>query len=215
MKTTSISKFGLAAIVALSVVGSADADIVFNGSFEQTVVNNGGTWDIFPSIPGWQLSRGPGIELQRGVSGWLAAEGAQYIELDSDIDGPGGPLHGEDASSAVYQDLATVAGQIYELTFAFSPRPGVADNALEIKWGGAPVDVLTADGSGRGNTAWQYHTYQLTAPSDSTRLEFGDLSVSDSLGTFVDDVSVTVVPEPAGLALLTGGLVLGLRRRMI
>ena len=149
------------------------------------------------------------------VNGWLPAEGQQYIELDSDIDGPGGPLHGEAASSAVYQDLPTVVGLVYELTFAFSPRPGVADNALDISWGGAPVDVLTANGSGRSNTVWQYHTYQLTATSDSTRLEFGDASASDSLGTFLDDVSVVVVPEPAGLILLTGGLVLALRRRTI
>ena len=38
---------------------------------------------------------------------------------------------------------------------------------------------------------------------------------ADSLGTFLDDVSVVVVPEPAGLILLTGGLVLALRRRTI
>lgn len=205
-------KLTLSLIATLVAAGTTLADnIIINGDFELPAVTDSHNWDIFTSIPGWQLCRGPSMELQRGVRGWDPAGGAQHLELDSDIDGPGGSLQGEDASSAIYQDLATEAGRFYELTFAFSPRPGVADNTLEILWDGSIIDTLTASGAGLSNTDWEYYTYDLSASSDLTRLEFGDRSVSDSLGTFIDDVSVRVVPEPASLLLLFSGAIL--RRR--
>lgn len=196
----------LAACLAGPLAAHAE-NIVQNGGFELPIVTDPHNWDIFEEISGWQLVRGENIELHRGVNGWLPAEGAQYLELDSDFDGPGGSMSGEPASSAVFQDLPTQVGCLYDLTFAFSPRPGVSDNTLEIKWDGEIVDVLTADGTGLCNTNWQYYTYRLTAGSESSRLEFGDLSVSDSLGTFVDDVSVTFVPEPLSAILLACGVV--------
>ena len=209
MHANSHSRIGLGIIVSLIAVCTAGADIiniVENSSFETPEISNGRHWNIFASIPGWQLSRGPAIEIQRGVNGWAAADGAQLLELDADIDGPGGGMHGEDASTAIFQDLNTLAGQDYQLTFAFSPRPGVADNALEILWDGQLVDTLSADGRGLSNTDWSYHTYILPATDVTTRLEFGDLSESNSLGTFIDDISVTAhIPEPASLVLLAMG----------
>lgn len=215
MSNSTLGRIGCAFLLGLTVLAAAQADnIVVNGGFELPAVTDSHKWDIYTSIPGWELARGPSIELQRGVSGWLPSEGDQYLELDSDIDGPGGGLHGEDASSAVYQLLPTTPGGLYELTFAFSPRPGVADNALEVVWDGTILDNLTASGVGKSQTAWANHSYVVTATSDTTRLEFGDRSVSDSLGTFVDDVSVVAIPEPGSLMLLLGGLVAALRHRM-
>lgn len=196
-------------------VGSTLAgNIVFNGSFEDPVVTNGAKWDIFtPGIPGWTISRGPSIELHRGVNGWLPAEGSQYLELDSDIDGPGGAMNGDDASFAIYQDISTLPGVWYDLEFAFSPRPGVSDNVLEVWWGGSLIDTIAASGVGLSNTQWTYYTYQVQASGTTTRLEFGDAGVSDSLGTFLDDVRV--VPEPASIAFLAivGAIAVGRRRR--
>jgi hypothetical protein len=190
-------------------------NLVTNGGFEEPVVTNQAKWDIFPSgTPqlGWAAEWYDGsssylghtrpavanLELHRGVNGWLPAEGQQYTELDSDWDGPGGTLNNEPASLRIYQDIVTVSGGDYELSFAFSPRPGEAENQLEVKWGGAVVDTLSASGIGLSNTKWTVHTYPVTATGATTRLEFTDLSTPNSLGTFLDDVSVTIKSLPGG-----------------
>ncbi len=217
MTRTDGTRYALVAFALLAIAGfgadSASAgNIVLNGGFEDPVVTNGAKWDIFtPGIPGWSISRGPSIEVHRGVNGWLASEGMQYLELDTDIDGPGGPLHGEDASTAIYQDLTTLPGVWYDLEFAFSPRPGVVDNVLEVWWGGSLIDTISASGAGKSNTQWTYYSYQVQATGSTTRLEFGDSSVSDSFGTFLDDVRV--VPEPTSIALLAVAGTVALRRR--
>jgi hypothetical protein len=204
----------IALVVACAVGSATAANLVVNGSFESGAVGSTSDWDIYESIEGWQLSRGPAIELQRDVLGWDAYDGEEYLELDSDIDGPDGTINNDDASSAVFQDVATTPATLYELTFAFSARPGVEDNALEIWWEGNLIDTLTASGVDLLAPDWQVITYQVLANTNSTRLEFGDVSVSDSFGTFIDGVSLTPVPEPQSLLLLVGGALLTLRRRV-
>lgn len=212
---------GVCVAACAALIGSASyasaANLVTNGSFEDPDVTHVKGWDIYVSIPGWDLYYGPAIEIQRGTFGWTAADGLQWVELDSDLDGPNGSLlPAEAASSGIYQDIATIADAVYELRFAFSPRPDTADNKIEVRWGGQIIDTLVADGTGLLDTQWGYHAYTLTARSDTTRLAFGDLSLSDTFGTFLDDVSVELIaiPEPATIALLgLAALPMGLRRR--
>jgi len=125
MNNRNARNLGLVILVGVLSVCAANADnLVVNGGFENPYVTASQQWDIFNEISGWQLARGQQIEIQRGVNGWLPVEGKQWIELDSDFDGPAGTLNGEPASSAIFQDLETVPGSEYEVTFAFSPRPG-------------------------------------------------------------------------------------------
>ncbi|MGH9453108.1 MAG: DUF642 domain-containing protein [Terriglobia bacterium] len=182
--------------VALVATLSARADnIVVDGGFEAPVIPLN-SFAYFPSIPGWQLAFGPSIEVQSGVAG-APYQGNQFVELDSD------------ASSGIYQDLSTVAGQSYDLTFAFSPRPFIAadENQLGVLWNGATVvDLGPVGGTSLTHTDWTVYNYQLKATGTSTRLEFEDLGPSDSLGTYVDSVSVITTPEPASFPLVAGGL---------
>lgn len=204
---------GLALPMATPV--AADDNLVVNGSFEEPIVTNDKLWDIFDSGTtglGWTVEWYGGaatynsqarpepayLELHRGVNGWLPSDGEQYAELDTDWDGPGGGLTNEPASVRIYQDLDTVSGGFYELSFVFSPRPDETDNQLEVKWDGTVVDTLSA--SGNGQTQWTPYTYPVTASTATTRLEFTDLITPNSYGTFLDDVSVT--PKPGSITII-------------
>ena len=158
---------------------------VINGSFEEPPVSPG-TYSNFASIPGWSLSFGPSIEIGNDVTyfGLAAADGAQYLELDS-----GG-------SSGIFQDLPTTPGASYVLIFAFGARPqfGPDQNAIEVWWDSQPLATLTLDGINRTTTYWQDYSYIVTATGNLTRLEFRDVGVSDTLGTLLDNVRMTLAP---------------------
>lgn len=190
-----------AAICGLLGTGNlATAGLITNGGFEAPVISSG-TYSIFGSIPGWTTSFGPGIEIQNNIAG-TPYEGSQLVELDSD------------ANSGMYQDIATVAGKTYKLSFAYSPRAGVGadSNGIDLWWDGGFVANITASGIGNPDTVWSLHSYDLVASSALTRIEFGATGISESLGGYLDAVSVcpTAVPEPSSLVLSGVGGVFGL-----
>lgn len=200
----------LPGIMLLLCASNCMGNLIINGGFEQSEV--GGTWAIYDAIPGWTLEAGPSIELQRGVGGWTAFEGEQWLELDSDENG-GAWFEGELGSSTIAQEIDTVAGERYRLGFAFSARPGVEDNHLLIEFDGEVVFDGTASGLGLSDTAWEYFELVVTASSDLTSLRLSDLSTSDTLGTLVDAVSLTALPGPAALGILPVYALLSVPRR--
>jgi uncharacterized repeat protein (TIGR01451 family) len=188
-------------------------ELLKNGDFEKPVVTNPASWDVFTnSTPdlGWTIEwfggsstyneqnrPDPKLELQNGVMGWLAQGGNQYAELDTDWGGPSSGLSGEPASVKIYQDIPTVPGKKYDVSFAFSPRPnsGSSENMLDVLWGATTVDSLTEDGTSNANTVWKTHTYTITATEPVTRLAFIDKGTPNSVGTFLDSVSVQCAKE--------------------
>jgi len=168
------------------------SNIVVNGSFELPALSNP-SWSLFDSIPGWSLASGPYIEVQNHVAG-NPYDGNQFVELDST------------AESAIFQDLPTLTGVQYYLSFAFSPRPGVPVNSMGVSWNGSSVTTVNATGTGLLDTSWTVYNFTLTASSTTTRLQFSGLGPSDSLGEYVDAVSVEQTPEPSSIMLCLGGL---------
>ena len=182
-----------------------EVELVVNGGFEAPVVTNEKNWNIFDStltswetswLPVIQSTYSPTLELQRGVNNWVAYAGEQYAELDGDWDGPDGTINGEQASTRIYQDIETIPGETYTVSFAFSPRPDTdaSNNNLEFSWNGIVEDNISRAGS--GDVDWSEHTYQFVADLAVTRLQFADAGTSDSLGTFIDDVSVRCGVNP-------------------
>ena len=154
-------------------------NVVVNGSFERPFVAARSTHP-FPAIPGWRLAFGPDIEIQNHVVG-DPARGRQFVELDSD------------ASSGIWQKVPTTPGRLYRLQVYFSPRPGTsaAENILVVHWRRYVIGTISASGLGLRNTHWTMYAFKVRAIRTSTRIELADGGISDSIGTFVDGVSLT------------------------
>jgi hypothetical protein len=197
VKTISAAVIGAAAIgLSVGSVQSAQAaSIVTNGGFEQPQIPSG-SYQQPSSIPGWTIEAGaPVLEIQNNDAG-SPFEGNQFIELDST------------GVTKFYQDLITKVGQQYLLTFAFSPRPRVSDNQLDVEWNGSLVASFSASSIGLPNTSWITYSSLLTATNNVTRLSFGNLNeVSDGVGSYLDAVSVTSVPAPVPTPALLPGLI--------
>jgi Protein of unknown function (DUF642)/PEP-CTERM motif len=181
-------------VVALATLGLsqfAQANLVVNGGFENPN-QAAGTWSIYTSIPGWTLT--PDVEIRNAVAG-TAYEGSNYAELDTY------------ANSVISQTISTIAGAVYEISFAYSPRIDVpsASNGIEVYFGGLLVGTVT--GTGTSTHTWQLPTYLATATSKTSVLEFRAIGTNDGLGGSLDAVAVNAVPLPGTVALLGLGLI--------
>lgn len=211
----------------LIISGLANANLIINGDFEAPQLS-GSQWQVFGNIPGWNTTKGPGIEIQRNTI-VTAQSGNQYVELDSH--------YANDTNSTMSQAISTIAGQAYTLSFWYRPRTsnGGNDNGINVYWdvfGGdflsfsAANEVLSLDNYVRSQTNhWLHLQVDLIASNPAMALSFAADGDDNSLGGFVDNVSLVAkvpgpgtlvarVPEPGTLALLGLGMAsLALRRR--
>jgi len=204
---------GCSAQCTLETVCDPGVELAINGSFEEPIVQAPELWDIFDSseVPGWNIEwvrpeppfEGfpqpitPFLELQRGIFG-LPVDGEQHVELDSDWNDHQGILDGEPASAKINQDIPTIIGETYEVKFYFSARPFTdeATNVLESSLNGVVFSTLSA--AGGSETDWIEYTHSFVADTETTNIQFADMGISDSLGTFLDNVSVRCVPPTGG-----------------
>jgi choice-of-anchor C domain-containing protein len=162
-----------------SFSGGVAQDIVTNGDFETPDAGPG--WVVYhagQTFGGWTVESGT-VE-HKGV--WQDARGRQSVDLT----GVG--------AGAIYQDLATVPGQTYQLRFAMAGNPGggPAVKRMEVWWGDTGVDTPSFDTTGRtsDDMGWRYQQYSVTATAAVTRLRFKSL-IEGVWGPALDDVSVT------------------------
>lgn len=169
-------------------------NLVQNGSFESV---NGNI-----SVVGWQGS------YNFGISPIHAADGQKDVYLTD--------LNGNPSSNPLWQNVSTVAGHMYALTFASkAPQFGTSEFmgyqsgadaigpwVVNVAINGAQV------GSFENNsmTTWQYFTTDIVATSSTTTLAF--YTDSNAGWPMLDAVSLIAVPEPKILPLLGGGLLI-------
>lgn len=191
--------------------GIASANLITNGSFETPIVSDhSGKWQLFNSIQGW--ANADQTELQTYLLFGPAADGNQYVELDSNRN---------DGNDWIAQTFNTVIGKEYSLSFAFSPRQDHHDNILyagaisyegDAHW--LAFNSYSSSGIGLAGTDWTYYSMNFVADFTSSTIAFKDGGTDDSLGTFLDDVSVKPVPEPSVIFLIGAGLVcIGVSRK--
>lgn len=198
----SIRTISAGLVVAMLSGGAASAaTIVQNGSFEDVAglagggTNRGG-YGVYDAIPGWTRGVGAGIELQNNATLGThdAQDGNWYVELDSD------------SNSSMYQDITFASAGSYLLSFFYSPRTATQnDNGIGYSLGDK-VDGLI-DAVYQSPATWTQVTKSFTVDAGEVlRLSFFAGGLSNSLGGFVDNVSIAPVPLPGSLLLLGGAL---------
>ena len=90
-------------------------------------------------------------------------------------------------------------GGVYELQYAWSPRPDQLDNRMVVEWDGRPIVRHEADGTQNEGTAWAVATHRLTASGARTRVAFVEIGVANSQGMFLDSVGLRKISCPAKL----------------
>lgn len=185
-----IKSVAIAALLASGSAMAAPVELLLNGGFEADLQANG-TWANYTNLTDW-TGGAYGIELRNSVAG-VAAQGVNFVELDT--------YH----NSSISHDVLTGLGQQYTLSFQFQDRPGVdtSSQGLAVTWGGnAVASVNNSLGGG-----WETRTYTLTGNGALMSLKFTAIGTDDSLGTSLDNVSLTTaVPEPETYAMMLAGL---------
>jgi len=194
-------RLAVACVAVLTLaVAPAEANMIVNGSFEDPTVPSGG-YINYPAgstaITGWTVvgvdsAVVSGTFTQSGIT-FQAQDGIQWIDLAG--------VTSNSNSSGVTQDVATMIGGVYELSFYVG---SATDNSLFFA---STVD-LSIDGGGRvgytNPTApsnmldWKLFTVEFTATSTTTHLTFFNGSAPSNYQCGLDNVSVRVLCQCPG-----------------
>jgi choice-of-anchor C domain-containing protein len=194
-------------VVALCLPTQAAVNLVANGSFEAPIANQAFDTINTSQLDGWTITREDGASSPVGTvdlikSYWQPAHGQQSLDLA-----------GEFTAARISQNVATVTGHEYRLTFALAGNPDQSyDKILRVYWGDTQTPLTTITFSQAGHTrsdmGWQY--YSLTVfggAGGSTYLAFADGGpVDNAWGAALDNVSV--VPEASTYAAGLGALLI-------
>jgi choice-of-anchor C domain-containing protein len=194
----------------LAMAGVASANLMTNGSFETgpsvgtyTTLNSGST-----AITGWTVGSG---SVDYIGTYWDGSGGGRSIDLGGNING------------SIYQDVATVIGQTYILTFDMAgnfdgPSHGFTNFQIGVTFGASNqnFNFTSPANAGPHNMGWTTMTASFVATTTTTRLTFTDLlPPSQPYGPALDKVTlVSDTPEPFTMSLGLAGIGLFVRRRL-
>ena len=158
-------------------------NIVQNGSFETPIRATYITYFAPSSFDGWTVGSGS-VDLEPN---WQDYNGNQSLDLAGNSQG------------SIYQDLCTMPGIQYQLSFALAGNPNETPTTktMEVWWGGQKVSTQTFSTVGRTTTSMGWTVVQMTvqAAGATTRLQFRDGYVGTTRsGPALDSVSVTALP---------------------
>ncbi|WP_430734435.1 VCBS domain-containing protein [Halodesulfovibrio aestuarii] len=190
------------------VDGDGGSSNIVDGSFTETGESySSGDNGAETNLSGKDWHTDNSVELvHRDVSG----ETNYFVELDTN---PNRPYQSNEHPTNIYQDIDTVVGQTYTLTF----KAGAVESGDEL-YAKILGTIVSSDGGtvysdnvlifapdDSDGTSWNTYTITFVATSDSTRIEFGQDGSTESgsydwKGVYLDDVSI----QSAGNDVLYG-----------
>ena len=156
-------------------------NLLVNGSFEDANLN-GRSFRITSAFGGWQKNGNGAAEFwSSGFLGTPAQDGNVLTELDV----------GRNTVDSLSQDVITVPGQNYDLSFYLRARGASnTSNQLSVLWNNIEVSTFA------GGTDWNQETLQLVG-TGFDRLTLAETNAAnDGLGTHIDNVSLVAAIEP-------------------
>ena len=234
MKT--INAFLMAAAVALSMAGSASANLITNGDFSA----NASSFTGWPGYINWDAaSFNFGTGINPTISGWThngtGGTGVNGKDTLSDFPGPSlspivafGPSEQQStpdrnwaflqgAGAAIFQSINVTPGVEYTVSFEAAGRAGnPANGGVYVYNGTLGVDAAgLAAGPGFFDKSYSAVNFVSDSITFSSNLPTATIVFQNSGGgDSVNFTNITVVPEPSTLAGLAIGVVaLGLASR--
>jgi hypothetical protein len=209
------------AILAAGLMASASANaatnLVTNGGFESalngpTSGSNSSYYNIgsasadhaIPADFGWNVPTNNVDIISYQTYGPAPTNGGFY----------GLDLVGYGSTGAISQTISTVAGQKYNFSFDYSSNPGITDPMAVVAFNGTTV------GSVIGGNGWQAFSGSFTGTGAPGAFTFSETFGGNNGGVFLDNISVSAVPEPATWAMFIlgfgaiGWMMRGNRRRV-
>jgi hypothetical protein len=188
------------------------AQIILNGSFEQPALSSTVNYTSTFSFTGWSgASTGDGgtAGVVLGTNFGLTPEDGNQAFSFNGNNPPDGTF--------IEQTFSTTIGQSYAVDFWLGrngdPAFDVGPETLEVQASvlnasNTTISSITAEPP--STDTWSMSTFAFTANSSTSTLLFTDISGSNpNSDLFLDNVSVSAVPEPSTYAALTGLIVLG------
>ena len=178
----------VAAVLMVSAL-PASATLVANGGFETS------------DFTGWTHAGNTGSDSVSSNPTWVHS-------------GIFGAQLGAVSPTFLYQDLVTIPGQTYSISFWLKSdnNGNTPDNFFTAYWGNTGNTLFS--GQDLSDSAYTKYTYLQVASSTTT--QFGLLYANIPWFFGLDDVDVSPVPIPGAVWLLGSGIVglIGLKRRM-
>ncbi len=214
-----------AAVLAASWIvgaGSAFADLIADGGFENPSLSSGGLKDYTGGEvigSAWTVLGNDVLLIQtqygepgNGIASFNAEEGSNSL----DITGSGNT----GSTDGVTQSVATTIGTTYQLSFYVGRAEGTnsyyaAPATIDLSIDGGSSVAYTNSNITAGHVNWEQFTTTFVATGTSTSITFRNGTPSPTAFAGLDNVDLEPlsVPEPSTLALCLVGGVCALGRR--
>ena len=162
-------------------------ELLVNGSFESVDFRRSWTTKSDEDVDGWHSLNGELLEFWNSgrINGVESSDGSVHSEIDFNRSGE---------TDGIYQDVDTVEGETYTLTFDLRSRHDDADSeseALYVVWDG---ELIAANGFTTSEAQeWETFTIEVEGTGDTERLIFRESEAndgSDGRGPLLDNVSL-------------------------